>query len=1054
MARTRSGIIVALGMGLATTVLVASAIPAFRGNQALRASAERSSGMVRFLGTLRGLTSALEGAQTHQRGWLITGDSSELAAFTIQSQEVSRYLDAMNAFDRRTDRPIDIDLSDVDSLTRRRLASLQRTIDLSRTLGSDSVLRDMPVRSGLALMSGFRDRVNTAIAQVESALNRQNRELADQLSRNLRTLIAGGMLSTLLIVFTLWLLGRQVSERRRAERTVYLANNELRRRNNALEDSRARVERQSAILETILNSLGVGVAVADATGDFLVFNPAARTILGRGPVGGGPEAWTREYGLREPSGEPLAPSRFPLTVALRGGVVDDVEMLQRLPGQEQDTWLLASARPVAMSDGTRLGAVAVIRDISNHKTSEQELRRAKLEAEAASRAKSEFLANMSHEIRTPLNGVVGMVDLAMETEEEGQRKRYLNGAMSAAEALMEVINDVLDFSKIEAGRLVLDRTDFRLRGTIEDTLESFVSVAQKKGLEMVAIVMPDVPEVLRGDAARLRQIVRNLVSNALKFTREGAVLVRVSCLEPMETGVQLRVTVTDTGIGIPEPMHDRIFEAFTQADASTTRQFGGTGLGLTIVSQLVQLMAGRVHLESEEGVGTSFHVDLPFAIGDLSLADDAAAVCDVDGLGVLIVDDHEFSRTVLAGMFASWRMRPHAVTRGAEALEEMRRAAAAGQPYSIVVTDTHMPDMDGFDLAQTIRNDDALAASMIIMLTSAGQRGDAARCREFGVAAYLAKPVRQSEMLDAVLTARGRIGSARRTGLVTRHSLKEHKSGLRVLLAEDNEFNQMVTQDMLRRWGYAVTTVSNGIAAVEAVRDGVFDLVLMDVQMPGMDGLEATRAIRAFESDQASHVPIVAMTAHALAGDREGCLAAGMDDYVAKPVRSADLLRVIRRVVPEDAFGLQAVRALRETADTPSEDDGMSGPADAPSEASESGNGDAVPAEPLTIDRDALLEEAGQNVELLRRMATMFREQAAVLVHEIRTAVEHEDGPKLFDAAHSLKGSIGFWDRGDAFEVARSLEMRGRKGDLSGANEEFVLLERRLAGLTQAIDRL
>jgi two-component system sensor histidine kinase/response regulator len=500
--------------------------------------------------------------------------------------------------------------------------------------------------------------------------------------------------------------------------------------------------------------------------------------------------------------------------------------------------------------------------------------------------------------------VIGMTELALDSNPDPEQRHYLDMVMASANSLLTVINDILDFSKIEAGMLDFDAIDFNIRDSLEETAQTLGPKAQGKGVELICDVRPDVPEYVRGDPTRLRQIVVNLVGNAIKFTTRGEIVLRVQT--ESETGEKflLRFAVHDTGIGIPKDKQRVIFDAFSQADTSTTRKFGGTGLGLTISSRLVEMMGGKIWLESEEGRGSTFHFTAQFA-SPATLHQDLAPAFpkDLKGLSVLVVDDNQTNRCILNELLIDWGMKTTLADNAVTALEAIRQAAKTVEPFRIVLTDARMPVMDGFELAAQIQKDVELAGSTltIMMLTSVGQRGDGARCRELGVAAYLTKPVRQTELRGAILRV---LGDGREKGqqapLVTRYSLRplrEERKGLRILLAEDNAVNQRLAKRLLEKRGHSVMIAENGREALAALDKDNFDIVLMDVQMPEMGGLEATAAIRESEKVTGAHIPIVAMTARAMAGDREQCLAAGMDDYVSKPVQTNQLLEVIERLV-------------------------------------------------------------------------------------------------------------------------------------------------------------
>ncbi len=772
---------------------------------------------------------------------------------------------------------------------------------------------------------------------------------------------------------------------------------ELQRRTETLAATTNQLRESEERFRTLAVSSPVGIFQVDASGRCVYANPTLEEMTGRSIDKLLGDGWVA-------MADPHKQSRILADWRNSVRTGNDFQSLLRIfkPAGEERL-LQVRAAHVTDKDGKSLGYVGTMEDVSDRKAVEKALRQAKEAAESANRSKSEFLANMSHEIRTPMNGILGMTQLALDTELLPEQRTYLETVKSSADALLRILNDVLDFSKIEAGKLDLEVIDFDLRETVGAMARTVAMRAHDRGLEMACHILHEVPDRLLGDAMRLRQVLLNLVGNAIKFTEQGEVVVHVHCAARNETDVLLQFEVRDTGIGIPLEKQALIFEAFAQADGSTTRKYGGTGLGLTISSQLVHKMGGHLWVKSDPGKGSSFFFELPFGLApQQEKPAHAGPIPSLENLPVLIVDDNPTNRHILQDMLGNWGMKPTLADSGPAALALLQAAAQAGKPFPLVVLDVMMPEMDGYVVARRIKENPATADAAILMLTSGNGRGEARRCRDLGVA-FMVKPVQQSELFDAIITGLTPPRNGKEARRPVDKPLTVARRPLRILLAEDNTVNQRVAVMTLEKIGHKVTVAGHGKAALEKLRNEEFDVVLMDVQMPVMSGEEATANIRQGEQGTGRHLPIIAMTAHAMKGDRERLIRAGMDDYLAKPIQSAELMRVLTRF-------------------TPAEPDDM--------------------PESELVDRAAALACMGGDANILADIAGLFLEDCPKMVAQIQAAVAGQDSDALYRAAHSLKGSLGYLGARPTEALAQQLEALGRAGQMEQAPPIVAELER------------
>jgi two-component system sensor histidine kinase/response regulator len=691
--------------------------------------------------------------------------------------------------------------------------------------------------------------------------------------------------------------------------------------------------------------------------------------------------------------------------------------------------------------------------LEERRKTEEKLHLAMEAAEAASRAKTEFLANVSHEVRTPMNGIIGLTLLTLETDLTREQRENLEMVKASADSLLMVINDILDFSKVEAGRLDLDRVEIDMSDVVAEATKALALRAHEKGLELGYRIGPGVPTGLLGDPLRLRQVLINLVGNAIKFTDHGEVFVWVDGRavrggDPPAAQVELHFQVRDTGMGIPKDKQRMIFEAFAQADGSMKRKYEGTGLGLTISSRLVELMDGRLWVESEVGEGSVFHFTarLPVAASETLTPKLPRAV---RGARVLVVDDNRTSGRILAELLEGWGFQPTWVDSGGPALEAASQAEAGGSPFRLFLVDAGMPTMDGFALAHALHERNT-GAPVVMMLTTAGRRGARTNDRGLQIAAYVTKPLKTGDLLSAVLRALGadREGSDPSRGTDRELRAPRRREGLRLLLAEDNLVNQRLMMRLLEKAGHVATIVRTGREALEALAKQPFDMVLMDVQMPDMDGFETTAAIRAGERISGKHLPLLALTAHAMRGDRERCLEAGFDGYVSKPIRFQDLFDAIDELAPpapEPPAGQEAPPAGAATLAGPTHANGTTRASDGVpvASASESGSGERLAA----FAEEAALESTGGDRGLLQELIGIFLTEAPVWMRDLEGALRRRDAAEVHRIAHTIKGAVDSCGAARAYDAAMLLERMARDGELEGAPAAYATLDRELVRL-------
>jgi PAS domain S-box-containing protein len=869
---------------------------------------------------------------------------------------------------------------------------LQRLISepilaLAQTAANVSAQQNYSVRatkSGNDEVGSLVDRFNEMLAQIQerdTALQSAHDQLEVRVTERTRELVT------------------QVAERERAEKWLAERTN---------------------FLNSLIENTPIGIVAIDGDHHVTVCNPAFENLF----------KYRRQEVLGRRLSDLLSAPEIQEELSVNKTKLQQGEHTHTVTRRRRSDGTLVDVEAFSvplLTDGRFSGAVILYQDITERKRAEEALLSAKEAAEAASRAKSEFLANMSHEIRTPMNGIIGMTELALDTDLNAEQRDYLAMVKTSANSLLTVVNDILDFSKIEAGKLDLDLVDFSFQRTIGETLKALAFRAHQKRIELAWRVAPDIPLYLKGDTGRLRQILVNLVGNSVKFTERGEIVVSVDKESEDPSGVLLHFQVRDTGIGIPPEKQQMVFDAFTQADTSASRKYGGTGLGLAITSRLVALTGGKLWLESDIGRGSTFHFTCHFGFADHVPQPESADPDIIRDLPVLVVDDNNTNRRILLEMLSSWGMKPESANSGSAALAALERASDENRPFRLVIADMRMPQMDGCALTKEIRKSRAFGTVPILMLSSNGQSDEVPRCRKLAISAYLMKPAQPSDLLDAILSAFSKplLVEPEKGASAQPNAPAIAADRFRILLAEDNAVNQKLAIALLQKRGHTVIPTSNGKEAIEALEREKVDLVLMDVQMPVMDGFEAIRSIRAKELTTGAHIPIVALTAHAMKGDREKCLAVGADDYVSKPIRTVDLLAAMDRA-----------RALKvETSPK-----AVASPQHLP----------AAPADDLTprvFDIKDALERVEGDRDLLEEIVRIFTSECSSNMDAIRQALSAGDAPLLDRLAHTIKGAAANLSADAVSAAALKIEKLAAAGNLPDARESVDKLQCEIARL-------
>ncbi len=996
------------GFSLALVVLAGIGLGIYNNFQALLAAQGWQSHTHMVIEEVKDLVTQVQDAQRGQRGYVITGEAIYLAPYFKAKETIETDLSDLRTLTKDNPKQKQY-LEQLEPLIAQHFQVLEQIIQVRSNQGFEDTLKLVRTGQGMRVMNRILSVTSKMEALERTLLEKRNSELNHSV-QSMTFTTALGCLAILLILAALYfVIHREIAHR------VLTAQR--------LKDSEER-------LQLALEGSNDGLWDWTVKSDALYFSPKCYEMLGYKPDELLVTAANIINLIYPDDRESVIKT---LNTHLEGNT-ESYEVEYRFPTKSGEwKWLLARGKVVERDEqGNALRMVGTHTDINGKKHAEEELFLAKETALQAVRLKSQFLANMSHEIRTPMNGVLGLTEIVLKSSLTADQRKNLEMIHTSGKALLTIINDILDFSKIEAGKLELDVTPFRLRETLGETLHLFGQAAQHKQLELLYRVQPDVPDELIGDPSRLRQIINNLVGNAIKFTSAGEILLAVNLASHHSNQVKLEVTVSDTGIGLTKEQQKQIFEPFIQADGSITRRYGGTGLGLSISKSLIELMNGTIWVHSTLNKGSQFSFTVELALPE----NPSEPVTPIEleslrNLPVLLVDDNDTNLYILKELALSYHMRPVAVNNGQAALVELQRAVQQQKGYPLAILDVNMPEMDGLTLAQKIKSNPLTATTRLIILTSCGEIGDIAKIRKYGVEAYLSKPVGEKALIQCIQ----KILNPKISKLecyhtpVTFHDTPYQFPKLKILIAEDNEINQVVAEKILQEVGCITVVANNGHEAVNKYKTQSFDLILMDLHMPDMDGLQATATIRELEQENHQHIPIIALTANALKGDAERCIAAGMDGYVAKPFHSKDLLNAIKAAV-------SAPPASEPQSDPVTPTDNLANDLDD------------------ILDREKIADRLGGNIALLTRLIDLFSQQCTLQMESLQTALATQDSQLLKETSHALKGAIGNFTEKSAYLAAFELEKMGEQNDFSQAEAVINTLGTEVQKMEEALRAL